>query len=99
MIGIDAIWLLNLVYSLMRSKASFLRYTGYLNFIKYPISNDLLLFLAHVLLPSCLYFLLFALLRLKAILYNIVKQFIRGIVNMEQLYFGLLKTQVRFLLN
>ena len=31
-------------------------YTGYLNFINEPISHVLLLILAHILLPSCLYF-------------------------------------------
>ena len=41
---------------LMRIIASFLRYTGYLNFINDPISSVLLLILVHVLLPSCLYF-------------------------------------------
>ena len=37
MIDIDVIWLLNLVYLLMRIIASFLRYTGFQNFIKDPI--------------------------------------------------------------
>ena len=36
--------------------ASFLRYTGYLNFIKGPISRVLLLFLVHLQLLSCLFF-------------------------------------------
>ena len=36
LIDTDAIWLLSLVYLLMRVITSFLRYTGYLNFIKYP---------------------------------------------------------------
>ena len=35
---------------------SFLPYTGYLNFIKDPISHGLLPILVHVLLLSCLYF-------------------------------------------
>ena len=37
--------------------ASFLRYTGYLNFINGPISRVLLLILVHVQLLSCLFFL------------------------------------------
>ena len=56
LIGIDAIWLLNLGCLLMRAIASFLRYTGYLNFINGPISRVLLLILVHVLLLSCLFF-------------------------------------------
>ena len=38
LIGIDAIWQLSLGCLLMRTIASFLRYTGYLNFIKGPIN-------------------------------------------------------------
>ena len=37
MIGIDAIWQLSMGCSLMRTIVSFLRYTGYLNFIDGPI--------------------------------------------------------------
>ena len=36
--------------------ASFLHYTGYLNFINCPISRVLLLILVHVQLLSCLFF-------------------------------------------
>ena len=57
LIGIDAIWQLSLGCLLMRTIASFLRYTGYLNFIKSPINRVLLLTLATELsirLPSCL---------------------------------------------
>ena len=39
LIGIDAIWQLSLGCLLMRTIASFLRYTGYLNFINGPISR------------------------------------------------------------
>ena len=42
---------------LMKAIASFLRYTGYLNFINGPISHVLLLILVHVQLLSCLFFL------------------------------------------
>ena len=41
---------------LMRTIASFLRYTCYLSFINGPISRDLLLILVHVQLLSCLFF-------------------------------------------
>ena len=44
--------------------ASFVRYTGFLNFIKDSISHVLLLILTHVLLLSCLYIFL-AMQRLK----------------------------------
>ena len=53
LIDIGAIWLLSLVYLLMRIIASFLRYPGYQNSIKDPISHGLYLTLAHVLLLSC----------------------------------------------
>ena len=39
LIGIDAIWQLSLGCLLMKTIASFLRYTGYLNFINGPISR------------------------------------------------------------
>ena len=54
--GIGAIWQLSLGCLLMRTIASFLRYTGYLNFIIGPISHVLLLILVHVQLLSCLFF-------------------------------------------
>ena len=56
LIGIDAIWQLSLGCLLMRTMASFLRYTSYLNFINDPISHVLLLILVHVQLLSCLFF-------------------------------------------
>ena len=56
LIGIDAIWQLSLGCLLMRTIASFLRYTGYLNFINGPISYVLLLILVHVQLLSFLFF-------------------------------------------
>ena len=59
LIGIDAIWQLSMGCLLMRTIASFLRYTGYLNYINSPINRVLLLILVHVqllsiLLTSCL---------------------------------------------
>ena len=56
LIGIDAIWQLSLGCLLMRIIASFLSYTGYLNFINGPISRVLLLILVHEQLLSCLFF-------------------------------------------
>ena len=55
LIDIDALWQLSLVYLLMRIIASFLRSTGYQNFIKDTVKiYVLLLILAHILLLSCL---------------------------------------------
>ena len=60
LIGIDVIWQLSSGCLLMRTIASFLCYTGYLNFINGPINHVLLLILAHVQLLSCLFFWLLA---------------------------------------
>ena len=57
LIATDAIWRLSLGCLLMRTIASFLRYTFYLNFINGPISHVLLLILVHEQLLSCLFFL------------------------------------------
>ena len=57
LIGIDTIWQLSLGCLLMRTIASFLRYTGYLSFISGPIICVLLLILVHVQLLNCLFFL------------------------------------------
>ena len=46
--GNDAIWQLILGCLLMRTIASFLPYTGYLNFINGPINRVILLIPAHV---------------------------------------------------
>ena len=54
LIGIDAIWQVSLGCLMMRTIASFLRYTGYLNFINGPISRVLLLIIVHVQLLSIL---------------------------------------------
>ena len=76
--------------------ASFLRYTGYLNFIKGPISRVLLLILVHVQLLSCLFFCRLASLQLETMSLNIAQQFMKEMV---KIYFGLLKIQVKFLIN
>ena len=47
LIDIDARWQLSLGCLLMRTIASFQRYTGYLNFMNGPISRVLLLILVH----------------------------------------------------
>ena len=96
LIGIDYISQLSLGCLLMRTIASFLRYTGYLNFINDPISHVLLLILVHVQLLNCLFFLLLASLRLKTMSLNIAQQFMKEMVKN---YFGLLKIQVKFLIN
>ena len=96
MIGIDAIWQLSLGCLLMRTIASLLRYTGYLDFINGPISRVLLLILVHVQLLSCQFFLLLASLRLKTMSLNTAQQLMNEMVKN---YFGLLKIQVKFLIN
>ena len=45
---------LSLVCLFMKTIASYLVYTGYLNFIKHPLSHVLLLLLVHVLLRTAL---------------------------------------------
>ena len=94
--GIDAIWQVSLGCLLMRTIASFLRYTGNLNFINGPISHVLLLILVHVQLLSCLFFWLLVSLQLKNMSLNIAQQFMNEMV---KIYFGLLKIQVKFLIN
>ena len=93
LISIDAIWQVSLGCVLIRTIASFLRYTGYLNFISYPIGR----FVANsssctttelsILLTSCLT-------AIKTMLFNIVQQFMNEMV---KICFGLLKIQVKFL--
>ena len=70
--------------------------TGYVNFINGPISRVLLLILVHVQLLSCLFFWLLASLQLKTMSLNIAQQFMKEMV---KIYFGLLKIQVKFLIN
>ena len=67
-----------------------------LNFINGPINYVLLLILVHVQLLSCLFFLLLALLRLRTMSLNIAQLFMKEMVKN---YFGLLKKQVKFLIN
>ena len=81
---------------MMKTIAGFLRYTGYVNFINGPISRVLLQILVHVQLPSCLFFRHLASLRLKTMSLNIAQQYMKGMIN---IYFGLLKLQVNFLIN
>ena len=63
---------------------------------KRPLSHILMLILVHVQLLSCLFFLLLASLRLKTMSLNIAQQFMKENV---KIYFGLLKIQVKFLIN
>ena len=80
LIGIDAIWQLSLGCLLVRTIASFLRYTGYLNFINGPINRVLLLILVHVQILSCLFFWLLASLRLKTTSLDIAHLFMKEMV-------------------
>ena len=73
-----------------------LRYTGYLNFINGPMGRVLLLILARVQLLGCVFFWLLASLQLKAVSFNIAQQFMKEMV---KICFGLLKIQVKFLIN
>ena len=63
---------------------------------KRPYIRVLLLTLVHVQLLSCLFFYLLASLRLKIMSLNIAQQFMKCLVKN---YFGLLKIQVKFLIN
>ena len=65
-------------------------------FINGPISRVLLLILVHVQLRSCLFFCLLASQQLKTMSLNIAQQFMKEMVKN---YFGLLKIQVKFLIN
>ena len=80
----------------MRIIASFLCYTGYLNYIKDSLSHVVLLIRAHVLLLSRLYVLTSCISVIKNHVKDIVKQFMRGTV---KIYFGLLEIQVRFFIS
>ena len=93
LIGIDAIWQRSLGCLLMRTIASFLRYTGYLNFINGPKNHVLLLILVHVQLLSCI-LLTSCLTAIKnhVIKYCTMKEMVKS-------YFGILKIKVKFLIN
>ena len=95
LIGIDVIWQLSLGCLLMRTIASFLRYTGYLNCINGPINRVLLLILVHVQLLSCLFFTSC----LTAIKNHVIKYCTTVYERNGKKYFGLLKTQVKFIIN
>ena len=61
-----------------------------------PISLVFLLILVDVQLLSCLFFWFLASLQLKTMSLNIAQQFMKEMV---KIYFGLLKIQVKFLIN
>ena len=63
---------------------------------KRPYKFRFMLILVHAQLLSCLFFCLFASLRLKTMSLNIAQQFMKKMV---KYYFGLLKIQVKFLIN
>ena len=93
LIGIDAIWQLSLGCLLMRTIAGFLRYTGYLNFINGPIiianSSACTTTELSILLTSCL----------TAIKNHVIKYCTTVYERNGKNYFGLLKIQVKFLIN
>ena len=95
LIGIDAIWLLSLGCLLMRTIASFLRYTGYLNFINGPINHVLLLILVHVQLLSVYSFDFLTHITKNHVIKYCTTVYERNGKNL----FGLLKNQVTFLIN
>ena len=96
LIGIDAIWQLSLGCLLMRTTASFLRYTDNLNFINGPINRVLLLNYSastttelSIFFTSCL----------TAIKNHVIKYCTIVYERNGKIYFGLLKIQVKFLIN
>ena len=91
LIGIDAIWQLSLGCLLMRTIASFLCYTGYLNFTNGPISRVLLLISSACTTTELSILLTFCLTE--------IKNHVIIIKEMVKIYFGLLKIQVKFLIN
>ena len=93
LIGIDAIWQLSLGCLLMRTIVSFLRYTGYINFINGPISlaysNLYNTTELSILLTSCL----------TVIKTHVIKYCTTVYKRNGKNSFGLLKIQVKFLIN
>ena len=79
---------------LKKIKTKFLRCTGYLNYIKHPIKQDLLLTL--VLLRQQNFFLTSCLTAVKNMLSSTVKRYMRDMV---KTYFGLLKIQKKVQIN
>ena len=63
---------------------------------KRPYKSRFIANSSYVQLLSCLLFLLFASLRLKTMSLNIAQQFMKEMV---KIYFGILKMQVKFLIN
>ena len=96
LIGIDAIWQLSCGCLLMRTIASFLRYTGYLNFINSPISRVFFSNSSAYTTTELSILLTFCLTAIKTMSLNIAQQFMK---EMFKMYFGLLKIQVKFLIN
>ena len=94
LIGIDVIWQLSLGCLLMRTIASFQRYTGYLNFIKGPKlrfianSSSLTITTLPILLTSCL----------TAIKNHVIKYCTTVYERNGKIYFGLLEIQLKFFL-
>ena len=83
----------NLVSNLKKIKTKFLRCTGYLNSIKNPIKQDLLLNYSSCTTTELSKLLTSCLTAVKNMLSNIVKRYMRDLV---KTYFGLLNIQVKF---
>ena len=78
---------------LKKTKTKFLRFTGYLNSIKFHIKQDLLLILVLVRQQNFLKLLTSCLTALKNMLSRTVSRYMRDPV---KIYFGLLKIQLKF---
>ena len=96
LIGVDAKRQLSLGCLLIRTTAGFLRYTGYLNFINGPINRVILLIPVHLQLLSFIILLSSCLTEIKTMSLNITQKLMKEMVKN---YFGLLKIQVKFLIN
>ena len=95
LIGIDVIWQLSLGRLLMRTIASFSRYTGYLNFINGPYKSRFIASSSACTATELSFLFTSCLTAIKIMSLNIAQQFMKEMV---KIYFGLLKIQVKFLI-
>ena len=86
LIGIDAIWQLSLGCLLMRTIASLLQYTGYLNFLNGTISCVLLIILVHVQTTELSILLTSCLTAIKTMSLNMAQPFMKEIVKFILVY-------------
>ena len=96
LIGIDVIWQLSLGCLLMRTIASFLRYTGYPDSINGPISRVLLLNSSACTITELSILLTYC---LTAIKNHVIKYCTTVNERNGKIYFGLFKIQAKFLIN